>query len=83
MKKLIFLLVLTMVVGLSVIAFAVEQNKLVNEKCGACHSTTVIYKKTGTQADWDKTYARMVSHGLQATPEQEKEIKAFLYTLKK
>lgn len=82
MKKAMIILGLVMVFVVSHAVYAASKSAIVEEKCKDCHSTSIIYNKKKDEAGWDRTYQRMVGHGLKATADEEKKIKAFLYTLK-
>ncbi|MDR2870260.1 MAG: hypothetical protein LBV04_07410 [Deferribacteraceae bacterium] len=79
MKKIVIaVLMFTMV--FSAVVFAA--NDAVEKLCSGCHATENVYNASKrTTQRWDSTYTRMVRHGLKATPEDEKAVKEYLYTL--
>jgi hypothetical protein len=47
---------------------------IIEQKCGSCHDTAVIYKHKRSLEEWDRLIFGMKARGLKATPEEEKEI---------
>lgn len=58
-----------------VVLFGCEgKPKIIEQKCGSCHDTSVVYKHKRSMAEWDRLVFGMKVRGMKVTPEEEKEI---------
>lgn len=48
--------------------------KIIEQKCGSCHDSSVVYKQKRSMAEWDRLVFGMKVRGMKVTPEEEKEI---------
>jgi len=51
---------------------------LLQEHCSSCHSVDQVTARNKTADEWAETMDRMIDHGMQITPEDNKRIIAFL-----
>jgi hypothetical protein len=51
-----------------------EKPMIIEQKCGRCHDTSVVYKHKRSLDEWDRLMFGMKTRGLKVTPEEEKEI---------
>ena len=47
---------------------------LIEEKCSACHKTSVIYKQKRSLEEWERVIFGMKARGLKITPDEEKAV---------
>lgn len=47
---------------------------IIEQKCGSCHDSSVVYKHKRSLDEWDRLVFGMKARGLKVTPEEEKEI---------
>lgn len=47
---------------------------IIEQKCGACHDSSVVYKHKRSLNEWDRLVFGMKARGMKVTPEEEKEI---------
>ncbi len=78
MRVLVFTVILMMLTA----GFAFAGNAVVDKVCSQCHTTDRVYAKKGDKKMWDGLIERMKSNGCQMTEDEEKQIKAYLYTQK-
>lgn len=52
---------------------------LIDSKCGTCHTTDYVYKRTQTPGEWDRIIHGMQARGLHLTAEEEKQVRAILH----
>jgi len=67
-------------VSVSLLAGCGEQKiKIVEEKCGTCHTAEIVYNRKRTNAEWDRVIHGMKVRGLKITEAEEKLLKTELY----
>jgi hypothetical protein len=47
---------------------------IIEQKCGSCHESSVVYKHKRPLVEWDRLVFGMKARGMKVTPEEEKEI---------
>lgn len=55
-----------------------DDASLLDKHCSSCHSVDQITAASKSADEWAETIDRMIDHGLQITPEDNKRITAFL-----
>lgn len=55
-----------------------DDSSLIEKHCSSCHSVDQVTAASKSADEWAETIDRMVDHGLQITPEDNKRITAFL-----
>lgn len=51
-----------------------KKPEIIESKCSACHSTSVVYAKKRSADDWERVVYGMKGRGMVVTPEEEKAI---------
>lgn len=51
---------------------------LLQEHCAACHTIDTVTAQNKTADEWAETMDRMIDHGLQISPEDNKKVTDFL-----
>jgi mono/diheme cytochrome c family protein len=51
---------------------------LLETQCSSCHSIDQVTSQNKTADEWAETMDRMIDHGMQITPEDNKRLTAFL-----
>ncbi len=47
---------------------------IIEQKCGSCHDSSVVYKHKRSLNEWDRLVFGMKARGMKVTPEEEKEV---------
>jgi len=59
-------------------AKAAEDTALLQEHCSSCHAIDQVTVRNKTADEWAETMDRMIDHGMQLSPEDNKRIQEFL-----
>ena len=57
---------------------AADDTALLQEHCSSCHTVDQVTARNKTADEWAETMDRMIDHGMQMTPEDNKRIRDFL-----
>ena len=57
--------------------------RLVGQKCVACHGLDVALGGARSESEWAAVLDRMVGHGMEASPEELRLMQTYLATRKK
>lgn len=57
---------------------SIDAAMLLEERCGACHSTSIPKNARKTARDWDETVTRMIAKGAKLSAEEKKALLRFL-----
>jgi len=52
--------------------------EIIENKCGLCHSASIVYEKKRTESDWNLVIFGMKARGLVLSEAEEKELKKIL-----
>lgn len=52
---------------------------LIEQKCGTCHSASIVYQTRRTEADWRRTMHGMKVRGMEITEEEEEQVYEILF----
>ncbi|MDD5167330.1 MAG: hypothetical protein PHN75_00805 [Syntrophales bacterium] len=66
--------IIIMIAAVFVFCGCAEKPAIIEQKCGNCHSASVVYKKKRSMDEWDRILFGMKARGLKVSPEEEKEI---------
>jgi len=70
-----YFLVTALIILLSLVLSGCEEKpRIIEQKCGGCHDTSIVYKHKRSMNEWDRLVFGMKARGLKVTPEEEKEI---------
>jgi cytochrome c5 len=59
-------------------AKAAEDTALLEKHCSSCHTVDQVTARNKTADEWAETMDRMIDHGMQLSPEDNKRIQEFL-----
>lgn len=51
---------------------------LIEQKCGTCHSASIVYQTRRTEAGWRQVMHGMKIRGMEITPQEEEQVYAIL-----
>lgn len=51
---------------------SIDAAALLEERCGACHSSSIPKNARKSKRDWDETVSRMIARGARLSPEEKK-----------
>ena len=51
-----------------------EKFEIIENKCGQCHKTSLVYKKKRSPGDWEMVVFGMKARGLKISADEEKEL---------
>jgi len=57
----------------------IERIDIVEEKCGKCHKSDIVYLERRTKQDWERVVHGMKVSGMKITEEEERELMSELY----
>lgn len=69
-----YLIMAALILSSIVLSGCEGKPKIIEQKCGSCHDTSVVYKQKRSMAEWDRLVFGMKVRGMKVTPEEEKEI---------
>ncbi|WP_308517350.1 hypothetical protein [Sphingomonas flavescens] len=55
-----------------------DDTSLLEKHCSSCHAVDQVTAANKNASDWAETMDRMIDHGMQITPEDNKRIQQFL-----
>jgi mono/diheme cytochrome c family protein len=55
-----------------------DDTALLQEHCSSCHTVDQVTARNKTADEWAETMDRMIDHGMQLSPEDNKRIQEFL-----
>ena len=67
-------IVVLLTAGTLVLSGCGGKPRAIEDKCGTCHSTVVVYKAKHSSDEWDQVLFGMKARGLKVSPEEEREI---------
>ncbi len=78
------LLMTLMVVGFSTLTLLLSSCSqqtlpLIEQKCGTCHTATIVYQTRRTEEGWRQVMHGMKIRGMEITPEEEEQVFAILF----
>ena len=78
------LLIATIAVGIGTITLLLsscgqQEVPLIEQKCGTCHSASIVYQTRRTEADWRRTMHGMKIRGMEITEEEERQVYDILF----
>jgi len=77
------ILILSMILIISVVAFAATPEEVFYGKCIRCHSSDISLNKADTKSGWQQTIKRMKRHGLRISSGEANSIASYLESLHK
>jgi hypothetical protein len=69
-----YFIISALILSLIVLSGCEKKPAIIEQKCGSCHDTSLIYKHKRSSEEWDRLVFGMKTRGLKATPYEEKEI---------
>ncbi len=82
-RSTLLLLLLTVIVGsvtLLLSSCGHQKIPLIEQKCGTCHSASVVYQTRRTEQGWRQVMHGMKIRGMEITPEEEEQVYAILFS---
>lgn len=61
-------------VFVSILVSCTKNYTIIEQKCGTCHSSDIVYLKKRSMSEWERVLYAMKTRGLQISPNEEKEL---------
>lgn len=78
------LLMIVLMIGFSTLTLLLSSCSqqtipLIEQKCGTCHTATIVYQTRRTEEGWRQVMHGMKIRGMEITPEEEEQVFAILF----
>lgn len=71
-------ILLSVMLSAVVLSGCEKKSAIIEQKCGSCHDSSVVYKHKRSLDEWNRLVFGMKARGMKVTPEEEKEIMKIL-----